>query len=217
VRSSNAATVLRTLVPQARAIFRLLAEHQMADEQDEFSEEGERRLTPPPRGRVVQHCNCVGAPLVFLVMNEVFMGWMSSALQAQSAAEYDYACTDCIASVSWKHLHSWCSVDASRRRLFWQLVLTRPPVGPQPDGKTACSAEGVCVLLPAGMTFVHLFRMSRERLLVANDTALRSHLTEFKDHDLLQTRCCSLEPESSCVFALLSRTSIGAQRSSDTL
>jgi hypothetical protein len=30
--------------------------------------------------------------------------------------------------------------------------------------------------------------MSRERLLVANDAALRGHLTEFKDHDLLQTR-----------------------------
>ena len=38
------------------------------------------------------------------------------------------------------------------------------------------------------MTFAQLFRMSRERLLVANDAALRGHLTEFKDHDLLQTR-----------------------------
>lgn len=77
VRSSNAATVLRTLVPQARAIFKLLAEHQM-----EEREEGEEE----------------------------------------------------------------------------------------------------------GMTFAQLFRMSRERLLVANDAALRGHLTEFKDHDLLQTR-----------------------------
>ncbi|EIE20142.1 origin recognition complex subunit 2 [Coccomyxa subellipsoidea C-169] len=75
VRSSNAATVLRTLVPQARAIFRLLAEHQMED-RDEGEEEGQSTL----------------------------------------------------------------------------------------------------------------FRMSRERLLVANDAALRGHLTEFKDHDLLQTR-----------------------------
>ena len=41
----------------------------------------------------------------------------------------------------------------------------------------------------AGMTFGQLYRMSREQLLVANDTALRAHLTEFKDHDLLQTRC----------------------------
>lgn len=39
VRSSNAATVLRTLVPQARAIFKLLAEHQM-EERDEGEEEG---------------------------------------------------------------------------------------------------------------------------------------------------------------------------------
>ena len=43
-------------------------------------------------------------------------------------------------------------------------------------------------MLCAGMTFSQLYRMSRERLLVANDAALRSHLTEFKDHDLLQTR-----------------------------
>ena len=41
----------------------------------------------------------------------------------------------------------------------------------------------------AGMTFGQLYRVSREQLLVANDTALRAHLTEFKDHDLLQTRC----------------------------
>lgn len=39
------------------------------------------------------------------------------------------------------------------------------------------------------MTFAQLYRMSRERLLVAGDAALRAHLTEFKDHDLLQTRC----------------------------
>ena len=45
----------------------------------------------------------------------------------------------------------------------------------------------MCALC-AGMTFSQLFRMSRERLLVANDAALRGHLTEFKDHDLLQTR-----------------------------
>ena len=39
------------------------------------------------------------------------------------------------------------------------------------------------------MTFTQLYRLSRERLLVAGDAALRAHLTEFKDHDLLQTRC----------------------------
>ena len=44
VRSSNAATVLRTLVPQARAIFKLLAEHQMED-RDEGEEEGQSSLT----------------------------------------------------------------------------------------------------------------------------------------------------------------------------
>lgn len=46
VRSSNAATVLRTLVPQARAIFKLLAEHQMED-RDEGEEEGESPVTTP--------------------------------------------------------------------------------------------------------------------------------------------------------------------------
>lgn len=45
VRSSNAATVLRTLVPQARAIFKLLAEHQMED-RDEGEEEGESPVLP---------------------------------------------------------------------------------------------------------------------------------------------------------------------------
>lgn len=47
------------------------------------------------------------------------------------------------------------------------------------------------------MTFAQLFRMSRERLLVANDTALKGHLIEFKDHDLLQTRC---PPAPAAVF-----------------
>lgn len=39
MRSSNAAAVLRTLVPQARAIFKLLAEHQM-ENREEGEEEG---------------------------------------------------------------------------------------------------------------------------------------------------------------------------------
>lgn len=52
-----------------------------------------------------------------------------------------------------------------------------------------------CAVCGAGMTFAQLFRMTRERLLVANDAALRGHLTEFKDHDLLQTRSDSL-PQS---------------------
>ena len=59
----------------------------------------------------------------------------------------------------------------------------------------------VCRLLPggvrklharaaarAGMTFEQLFRAARERFLVADVAALRSHLTEFADHDLAQTR-----------------------------
>ena len=39
-----------------------------------------------------------------------------------------------------------------------------------------------------GMTFQALFRQCRERFLVANEIALRSHLSEFKDHRLLQAR-----------------------------
>ena len=39
------------------------------------------------------------------------------------------------------------------------------------------------------MTAAQLFRLARERFLVSNDAALRSHLNEFRDHHLLATRC----------------------------
>ena len=54
--------------------------------------------------------------------------------------------------------------------------------------QTLSTGKYTSVCWGPGMTFSQLFRMSRERLLVANDAALRGHLTEFKDHDLLQTR-----------------------------
>ena len=41
----------------------------------------------------------------------------------------------------------------------------------------------------AGIAFPHLFRLCRERFLVGNEQSLRAHLTEFRDHELLQTRC----------------------------
>ena len=41
----------------------------------------------------------------------------------------------------------------------------------------------------AGIAFPHLFRLCRERFLVGNELGLRAHLTEFRDHELLQTRC----------------------------
>ena len=44
------------------------------------------------------------------------------------------------------------------------------------------------VLGPAGMVFSHLFRRCREKFLVQNEVALRSHLTEFRDHCLVNTR-----------------------------
>lgn len=44
----------------------------------------------------------------------------------------------------------------------------------------------------AGMQFGQLFRICRENFIVSNDMALRSHLNEFKDHQLLYTECASL-------------------------
>jgi len=37
------------------------------------------------------------------------------------------------------------------------------------------------------MQFSQLFRICRENFIVSNDMALRSHLNEFRDHQLLQT------------------------------
>jgi origin recognition complex subunit 2 len=39
-----------------------------------------------------------------------------------------------------------------------------------------------------GLSYEHLFRLCRERFLVSSDATLRSHLTEFKDHNLIKTR-----------------------------
>jgi origin recognition complex subunit 2 len=39
-----------------------------------------------------------------------------------------------------------------------------------------------------GITFARLFQRCRERFLVSNDMLLRSFLTEFRDHELLQTK-----------------------------
>lgn len=39
-----------------------------------------------------------------------------------------------------------------------------------------------------GVTYEHLFRVCRERLLVSSDETLKAHLTEYKDHDLLKRR-----------------------------
>ena len=48
MRSSNAAVVLRTLVPQAREIFRLLAQAQLAPDADEEGCEGVLLRSRPP-------------------------------------------------------------------------------------------------------------------------------------------------------------------------
>lgn len=39
-----------------------------------------------------------------------------------------------------------------------------------------------------GISYEHFFRACRERFLVSSDAALRVHMTEFKDHDMLKTR-----------------------------
>ncbi|KAJ9534815.1 hypothetical protein QJQ45_017297 [Haematococcus lacustris] len=39
-----------------------------------------------------------------------------------------------------------------------------------------------------GLDFKLLFRMCRERFLLTSETALKSHITEFRDHELLATR-----------------------------
>ena len=39
-----------------------------------------------------------------------------------------------------------------------------------------------------GIAYEHLFRLARERFLVSSDATLRTHLTEFKDHDLIKSR-----------------------------
>ena len=40
----------------------------------------------------------------------------------------------------------------------------------------------------AGLTHARLLRLCQDKFLVSNDVTLRSHLTEFRDHELLQTR-----------------------------
>ena len=93
--------MLRTLVPAAAKIFRILAEHQLADEDGA----GAHRLAQRPAARCLQ----------------------------QSPAR-----------------------------------LTGPAL--------------------AGMTFPHMYRKCREKFLVTNEVALRSHLAEFRDHQLVASR-----------------------------
>ncbi len=55
-------------------------------------------------------------------------------------------------------------------------------------------AAGARRVRRAGIAFPHLFRLCRERFLVGNELGLRAHLTEFRDHALLQTRCARRAP-----------------------
>lgn len=44
-------------------------------------------------------------------------------------------------------------------------------------------SEGV-----GGITFQSLFNVCKEKFLASNETILKTFLTEFKDHDILQTK-----------------------------
>ncbi len=54
----------------------------------------------------------------------------------------------------------------------------------------SCRCLGKCASLrgTAGIAFPRLFQRCRERFLVSNEMLLRSFLTEFRDHELLQTK-----------------------------
>lgn len=159
MRRLHAATVLRTLVPQARVIFRLLAENQMAEQHDDDGGDKGDMNSPLATTPAWQHLSVEAALLATLnsACSFLFVGAASSKIS--------------------KAMHEGGAVLMFPEGRKGQKVLARLL------SEMGGFVEG------AGMTFAQLFRMSRERLLVANDTALRSHLTEFKDHDLLQTRC----------------------------
>lgn len=40
-----------------------------------------------------------------------------------------------------------------------------------------------------GITFQSLFNVCKEKFLASNENILKTFLTEFKDHDILQTKC----------------------------
>ena len=60
----------------------------------------------------------------------------------------------------------------------------------------------------AGMQFGQLFRICRENFIVSNDMALRSHLNEFKDHQLLYTEYAPLV-KSLHAMNIVSRQAVG--------
>ena len=85
------------------------------------------------------------------------------------------------------------------RRIF-RLLAENQLEGEAESGKPRlCHEKCLCcnsssvdsLLLDAGMTVHDLFKACREQLLVANELALRSHLNEFRDHQLVQTRLLS--------------------------
>lgn len=54
-------------------------------------------------------------------------------------------------------------------------------------------ATRLCVLYPpTELRFADLFKTCRDAFLVQNEITLRAHLTEFKDHSLVVSRCACL-------------------------
>ena len=73
---------------------------------------------------------------------------------------------------------------------------------------------GLTAVCCTGMTFPHLYRKCREKFLVTNEVALRSHLTEFRDHRLVATRCTifSAPPAVSSLTDILSAAQLRGER-----
>lgn len=166
--------MLRTLVPNARAIFRLLADFQLTEAEDGGAPRRRpHSYTRPRRG-------CRRAPL--------------AALPQRSAQACHLHRLPCPACLTWPK-RRWAPPHEVRVAVGHARVRA---------GREAAGAPRV---RRAGIAFPHLFRLCRERFLVGNELGLRAHLTEFRDHALLQTRCARRAPGA---VAVRSRESVKA-------
>lgn len=166
--------MLRTLVPNARAIFRLLADFQLTEAEDG----GAPRRRPRPHTRPRRGCR--RAP--------------PAALPQRSAQACHLHRLPCPACLTWPK-RRWAPPHEVRVAVGHARVRA---------GREAAGAPRV---RRAGIAFPHLFRLCRERFLVGNELGLRAHLTEFRDHALLQTRCARRAPGA---VAVRSRESVKA-------
>lgn len=92
-----------------------------------------------------------------------------------------------------KHVHRWQLEFSARSFLsIFSLISTSFPFSP-----LLKNAETV-----PGLEFSHLYRLCRERFLVGNEMALRSHLIEFSDHQMISTRYVANEITVTCQWLL---------------